>query len=121
MTRILTLSEWNKNYCFQRRISKPAINKLAPSAENITIMRVLQDQMNFKVLLLICYLSFKQSFTNKLFFVVVTAGISSWCLGTLCLGECLDLREETIGGRKTFPMQWYSNFYSLPDYFLVDK
>jgi len=97
MTRILTLSEWNKNYCFQRRTSKPAINKLAPVAENIvTIMWILQDQMKLKLFLLICYL-FKQSFTNKLYFVVVTAGVCLWCLGTLCLGECLDLREESNG------------------------
>jgi hypothetical protein len=62
MTRILTLSEWNKNYCFQRRISKPAINKLAPLAENIiTIMRILQDQINLQVLLLLCYLSLNKA------------------------------------------------------------
>jgi hypothetical protein len=49
MTRILTLSEWNKNYCLQRRTSKPAINKLAPLAENVvTIMQILQDHMNLK-------------------------------------------------------------------------
>lgn len=87
MTRILTLSEWNKNYCFQRRTLKPAINKLAPSAENIIkIMRILQEQMNFKVYLLICYLSLNKALQTSCFSVVVIAGISSCCLGTLCLG-----------------------------------
>jgi len=68
MTRILTLSEWNKNYCFQRRTSKPAINELAPLAENIiTIMRILQDQMNLKVFLPICYLSLNKALQTNLF------------------------------------------------------
>lgn len=79
MTRILTLSEWNKNYFFQRRTSKPAINKLAPLAENIvTIMRILQEQMNLKSAHSYLLSLFKQNFTNKLFLFVMV-GICSWC------------------------------------------
>jgi hypothetical protein len=122
MTRILTLSEWNKNYCFQRRTSKPAINKLAPSAENIIkIMRILLEQMNFKVLPLICYLSSNKALKTNCCFGCCNCGHIFMLLGTLCLGECLNLKEETIGGWRSFPMQRYNNFYSLPDNFLVDN